>query len=111
MLFIAGRCAFGWAVALVFTACLLGRLRPVNWALSLDLWTPLAALSYAAYLLQYIPLGFWPNWYRAEVNTMWAAWATAGLAFLLETLTALAIALPSYFVVERPLSVIWPRAS
>ena len=76
----------------------------------MDLWAPVAALSYAAYLLQYFPLGYWPTWAKAGVSTMWAAWATAGLALLLETLAALAYSLPSYFLVERPLSRLWPRA-
>lgn len=49
---IGGRCAFGWACGLVFTACLLGRLRPVNWVLSLEVFVPVAALSYSAYILQ-----------------------------------------------------------
>ena len=44
---VAGRWALGIAVARLFTAMLLGRQRALCWLLSLDVWLPIAVLSYA----------------------------------------------------------------
>lgn len=62
------------------------------------------------FTLQFIPWGWIQTWAAAEVTTMWAAWATAGLTLTVHTLLLLALALPSYFLLERPCTSLWPRS-
>jgi peptidoglycan/LPS O-acetylase OafA/YrhL len=106
---VAGRWAYGVAVARIFVAVLLGRLRPLAWLLSLDLWLPIAGLSYGAYLLQNWALLVPPSWASAGVTSLWAAWGTGLLAFLVVVALSLASALPLYLLVEMPFSKLWPR--
>jgi peptidoglycan/LPS O-acetylase OafA/YrhL len=106
---VAGRFAFGWALARVFVAVLLGRLRAVAWVLGLRVLAPIAALSYSAYLLQSIPLALLPSWASEGVATMYAAWAANLLTFALATAASLLLALPMYVVVERPFALLVRR--
>ncbi len=106
---VAGRWAFGWALAGVLAAVLLGRLRPIRWILTCRLFTPVAALSYSAYLLQDFGLNSFPAWQDAGVTTLWAAWGAALLAMLVVTVVSLGAALPFYLFVERPFTRLLPR--
>ena len=74
--------AYGVRVARIFVAVLLGRLRPVAWLLSLDLWLPIAGLSYGAYLLKDWALAVPPPWASTGMTSLWAApgWGTGLLA-------------------------------
>lgn len=49
---VLGRWAFGWGLAAVVGAMLLGALRPLAWVLSAGAFVPVAALSYSCYILQ-----------------------------------------------------------
>ena len=99
---IAGRWVFGWALARVFVAMLLGRLRAVHGVLTLRVLVPVATLSYSAYLLQNVPMLLLPTWSAAGASTPYAAWAVWLLGFLLASVLSLAMALPQYVAIERP---------
>ena len=60
--------------------------------------------------MQYSTLSKIPSWLLARVDTIWAAWGTVGLALLWELLGSLLLALPGYFIIEYPLSRIYPRS-
>ena len=104
-----GRWLFGWALAHVLGACLLGRLRALNALLSWRAFAPVAALSYSAYLLQWAVLGLVPSWDAAGVTTLYAAWATLLLGTAITLAASLAAALPLHCLVERPFAMLWPR--
>ena len=106
---VCGRWLFGWALAHVLGACLLGRLRPLSAVLSWRAFAPLAALSYSAYLLQWAVLALVPSWEAAGVTSLYAAWATLLLGTAIALAASLAAALPLHLLVERPCSLLWPR--
>jgi len=106
---VCGNCAFGWALAGVLLAVLRGRLRGLGWLLTAYALVPVAAVSYSAYLLQDWPMSAFPSWTAAAVTTMWAAWACALLSLACIVVLACLVALPFYFLVERPVASLWPR--
>jgi hypothetical protein len=99
---ILSRPVFGLGLAWVMAGMILGRMRMLAWFLSMKLWTPVAGLSYGAYILQDIGLTTLKSFVAAGVTTLFAAWAVYWLQVVYFSLLCLVLALPFAVTVEVP---------
>ena len=93
------RTAWGLGISLLFLPMLLGHWKVVAWFLSLDVWTPLARLTFCTYLV-HINLGMV---YEESLNTAyWFNDLNITIDFFFLAATAYAAAIPLTLAVESP---------
>jgi peptidoglycan/LPS O-acetylase OafA/YrhL len=109
-----GRAAFSAGAAYLVLRMARGAASPLRAFLSLRLWAPLASLSYAAYLVQFLILV--PLWIVAAPVLRTAASPAGALGliaavFALALLLVFTLALAVHLLVEAPLMKLLPAAS
>ena len=93
------RPCWGLGISLLFLPMLLGHWKLVAWFLSLDIWTPLARLTFCTYLVH---LNLGSIYFNSKNTAYWFDDLNITIDFFFITLTSYAAAIPLTLAVESP---------
>jgi hypothetical protein len=97
--FAFNRTCWGLGISLLFLPMLLGHWKLVAWFLSLDIWTPLARLTFCTYLVHiHLAVVF----FESRSDAYWFNDLNLAIDFFFVTLTSFAAAIPLTLAVESP---------